>query len=87
MLGLNGETSIIPSIPVNPVDTTGAGDAFVGALLYQLEEKTLEEIHDNNKCNGRTLSQMRIKPVQEHVNTWAQWKLQTFKQRYFLLRD
>jgi fructokinase len=27
---------LIPSIPVKPVDTTGAGDAFVGALLYQL---------------------------------------------------
>ncbi len=26
----------IPSIPVNPVDTTGAGDAFIGCLLYQI---------------------------------------------------
>jgi fructokinase len=36
MLGIDGNTYIIPSIPVNPVDTTGAGDAFVGAVLYQL---------------------------------------------------
>ena len=36
MLGINGETDIVPSIPVKPVDTTGAGDAFVGAVLYQL---------------------------------------------------
>ncbi|MDV7137820.1 carbohydrate kinase [Maribacter sp. TH_r10] len=26
----------IPSIPVTPVDTTGAGDAFIGCLLYQI---------------------------------------------------
>lgn len=27
---------IIPSIPVTPVDTTGAGDAFIGCLLQQI---------------------------------------------------
>ncbi|HEX7902477.1 MAG TPA: carbohydrate kinase, partial [Chitinophagaceae bacterium] len=37
MLGLKGKTMIIDSIPVKPVDTTGAGDAFVGAILYQLQ--------------------------------------------------
>ncbi|NJB36932.1 MULTISPECIES: carbohydrate kinase [Flavobacteriaceae] len=26
----------IPSIKVNPIDTTGAGDAFIGCLLYQI---------------------------------------------------
>ena len=36
MLGIKGQTIIVPSIPVKPVDTTGAGDAFVGAVLYQL---------------------------------------------------
>jgi len=36
MLSINGQAEIIPSIPVSPVDTTGAGDAFVGAVLYQL---------------------------------------------------
>lgn len=39
MIGMNGETQIIPSIPVQPVDTTGAGDAFVGAVLYQLDKR------------------------------------------------
>lgn len=38
LLGINGTTQIIESIPVNPVDTTGAGDAFVGAMLYQLDQ-------------------------------------------------
>lgn len=44
MLGINGATHIVPSIPVTPMDTTGAGDAFVGALLYQLGEKSFAEI-------------------------------------------
>lgn len=36
-LVFNGRfNQIVKSIPVNPVDTTGAGDAFVGALLYKL---------------------------------------------------
>lgn len=51
LMGLKGETFIIPSIPVQPVDTTGAGDAFVGAVLYQLSSKTLDEIKNLNKEN------------------------------------
>ena len=31
--GLHSE--IIPSVEVNSIDSTGAGDAFVGATLYQ----------------------------------------------------
>jgi fructokinase len=31
-------TKVIESIPISPVDTTGAGDAFVGAVLFQLDE-------------------------------------------------
>lgn len=31
---------IIPSIKVTPVDTTGAGDAFIGCLLYQISKLT-----------------------------------------------
>lgn len=37
----------IPSIPVDPVDTTGAGDAFIGCLLQQISRTThlgLQEI-------------------------------------------
>ncbi|WP_304457755.1 carbohydrate kinase family protein [Alicyclobacillus sendaiensis] len=33
---IRGECRHIPSIPVQAVDTTAAGDAFFGALLYQL---------------------------------------------------
>jgi fructokinase len=45
LLGFDHTTVTIPSIPVKPVDTTGAGDAFVGALLYQLMDKDLSSIN------------------------------------------
>ena len=35
----------IPSIPIKPVDTTGAGDAFVGAILYLLSQKNAASIN------------------------------------------
>ncbi|HEY6503209.1 MAG TPA: carbohydrate kinase [Chitinophagaceae bacterium] len=44
LLGLNGTTTIIPSIEIKPVDTTGAGDAFVGALLYQLSSLPAKQV-------------------------------------------
>jgi fructokinase len=44
MLGYKGTTCIIPSIAIDPIDTTGAGDAFVGAVLYQLSRLTADEI-------------------------------------------
>jgi fructokinase len=34
----NGGSSTVASIPINAIDTTGAGDAFVGATLYQLSK-------------------------------------------------
>ena len=38
LLSMNGSKKVIPSVPVNPVDTTGAGDAFIGCLLYQISD-------------------------------------------------
>jgi fructokinase len=55
LLGLNGETHVIPSIPVKPVDTTGAGDAFVGAVLYQLGDKSLSEIKNMSDSQWTTV--------------------------------
>lgn len=48
LLGINNETFIVESIAVKPVDTTGAGDAFVGALLFQLSNKSLNAIAGMN---------------------------------------
>ncbi|WP_298792422.1 carbohydrate kinase family protein [uncultured Allomuricauda sp.] len=36
LLSIGANQTMIPSIPVKPVDTTGAGDAFIGCLLYQI---------------------------------------------------
>ncbi len=44
MLGFNNSTFIVPSIAIKPIDTTGAGDAFTGAVLYQLRNNPLSEI-------------------------------------------
>ncbi|WP_108245762.1 carbohydrate kinase family protein [Muricauda brasiliensis] len=38
LLSMNGTKKIIPSVKVTPVDTTGAGDAFIGCLLYQISD-------------------------------------------------
>lgn len=38
LLSSNNTKKIVPSIKVKPVDTTGAGDAFIGCLLYQIAD-------------------------------------------------
>ena len=37
-LSVNGESIIIPSIKIKQVDSTGAGDSFVGAVLKQVSD-------------------------------------------------
>jgi len=80
LLGLNGKTEIIPSIKIKPVDTTGAGDAFVGALLYQLSDKTLAEIKslstegwkkiisNSNKAGARTCEYLGAMEAFKHLS-------------------
>lgn len=80
LLGYNGTTTTIPSIPIKPVDTTGAGDAFVGAVLYQLSDKTLLEIQSQspeqwnriiinaNKAGARTCEYMGAMEAFKHLN-------------------
>ena len=49
LLGFQNETLLIPSIAITPVDTTGAGDAFVGAVLFQLSSFTNTQMNSLNK--------------------------------------
>ena len=49
LLSTPGSKTIIPSVPVVPIDTTGAGDAFIGCLLQQIAKlKDTEEVFENN---------------------------------------
>lgn len=80
MLGINGNTVIVPSIPVKPVDTTGAGDAFVGAVLYQLSARSLRQINlltddewkhiiqNANKAGARTCEYMGAMEAFKHLS-------------------
>lgn len=80
LLGINGKTKIVPSIKIKPVDTTGAGDAFVGAILYQLEGKSLSEIKtmsltdwekivfNGNKAGARTCEYMGAMEAFKHLS-------------------
>jgi fructokinase len=80
LLGFNGSTCIIESIVVKPVDTTGAGDAFVGAVLHQLSDKTLHEIkamlldewrqimYNANKAGARTCEFMGAMEAFKHLS-------------------
>lgn len=80
LLGINKETHIVASIDVNPVDTTGAGDAFVGALLYQLRNNSLDEIKtmsinewkhivsNANKAGARTCEYMGAMEAFKHLS-------------------
>ena len=80
LLGVNGKTKIIPSIKINPVDTTGAGDAFVGAVLYQLSGRPLNEIEalsmdqwnkiilNGNKAGARTCEYLGAMEAFKHLS-------------------
>lgn len=80
LLGKNKTTQIIESISVKPIDTTGAGDAFVGAVLYQLSNKSFREIEqlnqsdwqsivlNANKAGARTCEYMGAMEAFRHLN-------------------
>jgi fructokinase len=65
---------------VQAVDTTGAGDAFVGAVLYQLSKYTKPEIENlqitdwhkiisnANKAGGRTCQYLGAMEAFKHLN-------------------
>lgn len=51
LVSIEGQRFVVPSIPVEAVDTTGAGDAFIGCLLFQLSRETVP--HDIGKHPDR----------------------------------
>jgi fructokinase len=80
LLRMNNLTTVIPSINITPVDTTGAGDAFVGALLYQLNEKLDNGIiklsdedwekivYNSNKAGAKTCEYMGAMEAFKHLS-------------------
>ncbi|MBN8837989.1 MAG: carbohydrate kinase [Sphingobacteriia bacterium] len=80
LLRYKNDHSVIPSITISPVDTTGAGDAFVGAVLYQLSalhgkakdlltQTDWEKIIINaNKAGARTCEFMGAMEAFKHLS-------------------
>jgi fructokinase len=80
MLSTSHGTEIISSIHITSVDATGAGDAFVGAVLYQLlgtkpkdvQALSIESwrtmISNANKAGARTCEYMGAMEAFKHLN-------------------
>ena len=80
LLGYRGRTITVPSISIEPVDTTGAGDAFVGAVLFQLsqyepdairvlpETDWIEIFSNANKAGARTCEYMGAMEAFRHLS-------------------
>lgn len=80
LLSVKSEIEIIPSIPVIPVDTTGAGDAFMGAVLYQLSRLNAQNllqlyfedwkkiVANANKAGARTCEFMGAMEAYRHLS-------------------
>jgi fructokinase len=80
LLGVGGNTFLVPSIAIEQVDTTGAGDAFVGALLFQLSKYSKNDIHsfgakewtglfsNANKAGARTCEYMGAMEAFKQLN-------------------
>lgn len=71
---------IVPGVTANAVDTTGAGDAFVGAVLYQLNSFSKQMMqamtasdwknvmHNGNKAGARTCEYMGAMEAFKHLS-------------------
>jgi fructokinase len=80
LLSTGHGTEIISSIPITAIDATGAGDAFVGAVLYQLIgtkpadmqaiaiERWQTMITNANKAGARTCEYMGAMEAFKHLN-------------------
>jgi fructokinase len=80
LLCIGDQIEMIKSIPIQPVDATGAGDAFVGAVLYQLNKRSVKDINlvsledwktiirNANKAGARTCEYMGAMEAFKHLN-------------------
>lgn len=80
LLSTSQGTELISSIPITPIDATGAGDAFVGAVLYQLLDTKAADlpslsldawrkiITNANKAGARTCEYMGAMEAFKHLN-------------------
>jgi fructokinase len=55
ILRVGKDLSTVPSIAIQPIDTTGAGDAFVGSVLYQLSQVQPQKIKSLNAESWRVI--------------------------------
>lgn len=82
LLSVNKSSITVPSIPIQPVDTTGAGDAFTGAVLYQLAALNrsladcnidtnlwIKMIEHANKAGARTCEYMGAMEAFRHLSS------------------
>ena len=80
LLCMSDTLEIIKSIPIQAVDATGAGDAFVGAVLYQLNKRIVKDVNlvsmedwrtiisNANKAGARTCEYMGAMEAFKHLN-------------------
>jgi len=43
LISQNGQSMRVPAYKIKAIDTTGAGDSFIGAILYQLSQHPVDE--------------------------------------------
>lgn len=69
-LMIGKEERIIQSIVVDSVDTTGAGDAFVGGMLYQLANEQLSPVREqiiNRRADNKQVETVLLNALVEMV--------------------
>ncbi|MBN2093722.1 ribokinase [candidate division KSB1 bacterium] len=74
-----GETQMIPAFPIEPVDTTAAGDAFNGALAVALaqNQSVIEAVRFANAVAALAASKMGAQPSLPYQN-----EVELFLKRY-----
>ena len=52
LISHNGQQSIVPAYEIKALDTTGAGDSFIGAMLFQMSQNTPGDDFYQNEIEG-----------------------------------